>query len=125
LFGFAFSADGENAKVAAQVRSSAGIAVSVSEANDRRHWVAAGRAYQRFALRATALGIRHAFLNQPVEVADVRSRFADHLGLGGRRPDLVVRFGYGPEMPMSLRRSVGAVTAGLNPPVKASAARAI
>lgn len=57
------------------------------------------------------LGIRNAFLNQPVEVASVRPRLAQELGLGGRRPDLVVRFGRGPEMPRSLRRPVAAVLA--------------
>ena len=57
------------------------------------------------------LGIRNAFLNQPVEVASVRPRLAQALGLGGRRPDLVVRFGRGPEMPRSLRRPVAAVLA--------------
>lgn len=70
-----------------------------------------GCCYQRFALQATALGIRNAFLNQPVEVASVRPALANELGLGDRRPDLVVRFGRGPEMPRSLRRPVAAVLA--------------
>lgn len=109
LFGLVFSAGAENPKIVEQVGSSSGIAVFVSDKDDKAHWVEAGRAYQRFALQATALGIRHAFLNQPVEVAEVRHRFAGHLGLGGGRPDLVVRFGYGPEMPMSLRRPVADV----------------
>jgi hypothetical protein len=76
---------------------------------DKAHWVEVGRAYERFALQATALGIRNAFLNQPVEVAAVRSPFAAALGLPGQRPDLVVRFGRGPTMPRSLRRPVDAV----------------
>ncbi|MDR5892789.1 Tat pathway signal protein [Halomonas mongoliensis] len=94
----------ENAKVARQVRSSAGLAVFVSAQDDRAHWVEAGRCYQRFALQATALGIRNAFVNQPVEEASVRPAFARALGLAQGRPDLVVRFGRGPAMPRSLRR---------------------
>jgi hypothetical protein len=47
----------------------------------------------------------------PVEVAPVRPRFADAIGLGRSRPDLVVRFGRGPAMPPSLRRPVEAVLA--------------
>jgi len=108
-FGWFFTAKGENDKIARQVRNSAGIAVFVGEVADKAHWVEVGRAYERFALQATALGIRNAFLNQPVEVAAVRSPFATTLGLTGQRPDLVVRFGRGPTLPRSLRRPVESV----------------
>jgi hypothetical protein len=100
---------GDNDKYARQIRSSAGIVVFVGEASDRAHWVDVGRAYERFALQATALGIRNAILNQPVEVAAVRSPFASALGLTGQRPDLVERFGRGPTLPPSLRRPVESV----------------
>lgn len=73
------------------------------------HWVEAGRCYERFALQAAALGIRNAMLNQPVEVLALRPQFANLLEIGGRRADLVVRFGRGPEMPKSLRRPLLAV----------------
>jgi hypothetical protein len=116
LFPLFFKASSENDKYAKQVRSSAGIAVFTSEAlvpnepfAQKAHWIATGRAYQRFALQATALGIRTAFLNQPVEVVGQRAAFATAWGLGQRRPDLVVRFGRGPLMPRSLRRPVDAV----------------
>jgi len=108
-FRWLLTAKGENDKVARQVRSSAGIAVFVGQTADKAHWVEVGRCYQRFALQATALGIRNAFLNQPVEVAALRPAFATALGLGGQRPDLVVRFGRGPTMPRSLRRPVESV----------------
>ena len=106
LFDTLFTAKSENEKCARQLRSSAGIVVFVSDGNDRRHWIEAGRCYERFALQAAALGIRTAFLNQPVEVVPLRSQFATWLDLGARRPDLVVRFGRGPEMPRSLRRPI-------------------
>jgi hypothetical protein len=109
LFKAFFTEAAEQQKIVSQVRSSAGIAVFHSAADDRLHWMRAGRAYQRFALEATALGIRHAHLNQPVEVAAVRPDFASSLGLDGRRPELVIRFGYAPPMPMSLRRPPEAV----------------
>lgn len=108
-FRWILTVEGENDKVARQVRSSAGIAVFSGLAADKAHWVDVGRCYERFALQATSLGIRNAFLNQPVEVAALRPAFAAALGLGGQRPDLVVRFGRGPVMPRSLRRPVEAV----------------
>ena len=108
-FRWVFTPQGENDKYARQIRSSAGIALFVGQSADKAHWVEVGRCYERFALQATALGIRNAFLNQPVEVASVRPQFASAIGLSGQRPDLVVRFGRGPTLPLSMRRPVQAV----------------
>jgi hypothetical protein len=105
LFPWIFSAGSENDRYSRQIRSSAGIAIFVAREEGKAGWVSVGRSYQRFALQATALGIRNAFVNQPVEVPAVRDEFAAWLGMG-RRPDLVVRYGYAPPMPRSLRRSV-------------------
>jgi hypothetical protein len=60
-------------------------------------------------LQATTFGIKNAFINQPVEVASLRSQIASFLGLGDRRPDLVIRFGRGAALPPSLRRPIEAV----------------
>jgi hypothetical protein len=108
-FGLFFRPKGENDKYALQIRSSAGVAVFVAEFADKAHWVEVGRCYERFALQATALGIRNAMVNQPVEVQAVRPQFATAFGLSDQRLDLVVRFGRGPTMPSSLRRTVQAV----------------
>jgi hypothetical protein len=99
----------ENDKYAKQVRSSAGIAIFVSSIASKENWVEVGRCYERFALQATALGIKNAFLNQPVEVSTLRPQFAASLGIGSLRPDLVVRFGRGKKLPQSLRRPVSMV----------------
>ncbi len=109
LFGVFFDKEIENDKYAKQVRSSAGIVIFVAATDNREGWFNAGRAYQRFALQATVDGLKHAFLNQAVEVPSVRRALQSFLGAGDRRPNLVVRYGYGPVMPKSLRRSVDAV----------------
>lgn len=106
LLGALLTPKSENDKCAEQVRSSAGIAIFVSDASHQPDWIQVGRCYERFALQATTLGIRTAFLNQPVEVLALRPQFAAWLDIGDRRPDLVVRFGRGPDMPRSLRRAV-------------------
>lgn len=103
---FAFSAKTQNRKDTAHIRSSPVIAIFSSEVDDERHWIEAGRCYERLALQAAALGLRTAFINQPVEVPRLRSQFATFLGIGSRRPDLVVRIGRGPDMPRTLRRPV-------------------
>jgi hypothetical protein len=109
LFKFLLAPRSDNEKYTRFIRSSAGIAVFVADVSDKAHWVETGRCYERFVLAATALGVRTAMLNQPVEVASLRPQFATAIGIGTRRPDLVVRFGHGPEMPRSLRRPVDAV----------------
>jgi hypothetical protein len=106
IFNRVFTKDKENRKHESQLRSSAGVAVFVSDRNEPAGWAEAGRCCQRFALQATALQLRHSFVNQPVEVPAVREQFAAWLGIDGRRPDLVMRFGHGPELPRSLRRPV-------------------
>ncbi len=109
LFNLFVNAESENDKYSSQIRSSAGLVLFTANGTGPRYWVEAGRSVQRFALQGTALGLRNAFLNQPVEVSTVRQQFADYLGLGDRRPDLLVRFGYGPTLPRSLRRPVDQV----------------
>jgi hypothetical protein len=106
FFRFILRKDSLNKSLVKQIRSSAEIAVFVSDKNDKEHWVNSGRSYQRFALQATALGMRHAFINQPVELAQLRPDFAKWLGIEDKRPDIVLRFAYAPALPMSLRRPV-------------------
>jgi hypothetical protein len=109
MFDLFFQEEAENDKYARQIRSAAGIAVFVSDEDDKAHWIEAGRSFQRFALQAAALGICTAHVNQPVEVPSIRPQFASFLGMTSGRPDLVVRFGRGPQMPRSVRRPLEAV----------------
>ena len=109
MFGLFFTPKAENEKYVKHLRSSAGVAVFAAAKEDKAHWVEVGRCYERFALQATALGIRTAHVNMPVEVATLRPKFGEAIGLGRTRPDLVIRFGRGPTLPHSLRRPVQAV----------------
>ena len=109
LFDWTVTAGSENDKYARHLRSSAGVAVFVAQQADPGGWVRAGRSCQRFALQATALGLKHAFINQPVEVASLRPELAALAGTPGRRPDILMRFGHGPALPFSARRPVQAV----------------
>jgi len=96
----------DNRRYASQIASSAGLAVFVGAGAEPRHWLSVGRACQRFALQATALGLKCAFVNQPVEVPALRPELAALVGLPGQRPDIVMRFGRGDPLPYSARRPV-------------------
>jgi len=107
FFMLMFRTTPENDKIRRQIRSSAGTVVFASQKENASQWIEVGRAYERFALQATLLGVRNAMLNQPAEEADERHKFAKAVGVEGKRPDLIVRFGKGgAELPHSLRRPV-------------------
>lgn len=88
------------------LESSAGVAVITTAGDQIRDWVDAGRAVQRLALVAESIGVRTAFVNQPIEVAGLRDELERVLGLDGRRAQLAVRFGRGDKLPYSLRRDL-------------------
>ncbi len=106
IVGLVLTSKGQAEADATKIRSSAGVAVFVSSRDDKAAWVEVGRAYQRFALQATALDIRTAFINQPIEVRELRSQLESWLKLEGEHAQLMVRFGHGPTAPFSLRRPI-------------------
>ncbi len=68
-------------------------------------WLCAGQSLARALLRARVAGLQASYLNQPVEVADLRRQLRQALGLSGV-PQLVLRFGYGEDVPPTPRRPV-------------------
>lgn len=105
LFDLAFSKEAENKKYVEQVRTSSGLAIFVAPKDDPAGWVAAGRSCQRFSLQATVDGLKISFINQCTEDKAARRELQSLLGIGNLRPNLVMRFGYGPTLPRSLRRA--------------------
>jgi hypothetical protein len=91
---------------ARKLRSSSGEVVIASETDDKTAWVRTGQVYERLALKLTALNIKSAFVNQPIEVAEIRGQFQSAMGLGTSRPQLLLRYGYADLMPRALRRPV-------------------
>ncbi|NKE45885.1 Tat pathway signal protein [Roseomonas frigidaquae] len=106
LFPHVFTLGAETDRYVRHIRSSAGLAIFVADRDAPEGWVRAGRCAQRFCLQATALGLRTAWVNQPVEVPGLRAALAAWLGVAPLRPNLILRFGRGPELPPSLRRPV-------------------
>lgn len=80
------------------------LAVLGTEVDEPAAWLAAGQALQRVLLRARAAGVWSSFLNQPIEVPELRVRLAELIGRAGGHPQLLVRFGYGPEVRPQPRR---------------------
>jgi hypothetical protein len=82
------------------------LSVLGTDTDSPREWLAAGQAMERILLRACSHGLTSSFLNQPVEVETIRPRLAEAIGRPGQQPQLVMRFGYGPDVPHSPREGV-------------------
>ncbi len=68
-------------------------------------WLAAGQALASVLLWACTEGVTASYLNQPCEIEALRIRFRDAIGCTGF-PQLVLRMGYGAEVPPTPRRRV-------------------
>ncbi len=81
------------------------LAVLGTETDDVGAWLNAGQALQKLLLSATTDGIWASFLNQPVEVPELRQNLAETIGCPGY-PQAVLRLGYGPAPAPTVRRQV-------------------
>ncbi|WP_338693143.1 nitroreductase family protein [Streptomyces sp. Q6] len=80
------------------------IAVLTTAHDRRADWLRAGQALEHVLLVATAHQLRSSLLHQAMEWPDLRRKVSaapDHRG----HAHMVVRFGYGPEGPVTPRRS--------------------
>jgi nitroreductase len=77
-------------------------------------WFLAGMAIERILLAACASGLQTSFVNQPVEVASLRSWLCQALGRTDF-PQMILRIGYGEPAPWTPRRSVREVLLNLRP----------
>jgi hypothetical protein len=109
LFNMVLSEKSENDKYAKQLRSSAGVAVFVGERADPANWFEVGRAYERFALACDGTRRAYRFRQSTSRSPSGAHAVRPVARLGSRRPDLVVRFGRGPQLPYSFRRPVADV----------------
>jgi hypothetical protein len=84
------------------------LAVLGSEVDSPADWLAAGQALARVLLRARAEDVWASFLNQPIEVPDLRTKLMDLLGRKGS-PQLILRMGHGQDVRPTPRRTPGEV----------------
>src|SRR6516162_9105897 len=76
--------------------------------DNKESWLAAGLGLQRLLLVATNEGYSTSYLNQPIEVADLRTELAKELSVDGY-PQLLLRVGRGPSVSHSPRRPISDV----------------
>lgn len=92
------------------IRGSAAVMLFAVSGNDPEHWIAAGRSFERVALTAASLHIRHSHLTPACDVVQTRIQLSSFLGLSDTEtPVLLLRIGYADPLPASLRRPVAEV----------------
>lgn len=79
------------------------LAVLGTERDTPAAWMTAGQAQQHVLLEACNAGISASYLNQPIEVAELRPRLCNLIGENGF-PQLLLRMGYGPHIEPTPRR---------------------
>ncbi len=84
------------------------FAVVCTDGDSALDWIRAGEALDRVLLRAESEDIVVGFLNQPVEVSELRPRLRELIGQAGY-PQAVVRMGYGTKGLATPRRAVAEV----------------
>ncbi|GGK93999.1 nitroreductase [Sphaerisporangium melleum] len=78
------------------------IAVLTTPEDRPADWLRAGQALQRVLLLASAHGVSASFLNQPLDLRDMRHRLDPRHRRG--HPQMIIRLGYGPPVPRAPRR---------------------
>lgn len=101
-------------KARSAVRSAGALALLCAPAPGPLAWVNAGQAWERFALRATSLGIAHQPLNAPIEVPRFHGDLLRAFGAIGEQPLLLVRLGHAKAPRPSVRRGVAMVASFRN-----------
>jgi hypothetical protein len=98
--------NGEAKKCEKLIRGSSGLVLFIAQSNDKQSWINVGQSFERVALKATTLNIKHAHMNMPCEEVEIRKKLQKHLGLKNEHPLLLLRIGYSNPMPKSYRRPV-------------------
>lgn len=81
------------------------LAVMGTDEDTEASWLHAGQALERILLLGQAVGVSASFLNQPIQVAELRPQLTTLLGRPGY-PQILLRLGFGAEVKPTPRRSI-------------------
>jgi hypothetical protein len=105
VFDFGHSQGSKDRRLAQEAQA---LMVFATEEDGQQEWLVTGRGLTRVLLRFAGSGATASFLNQPIEVPELRGELAVAVGIS-EVPQLLLRCGYGPEVRAEPRRSVDSV----------------
>lgn len=82
------------------------LAVLGTDADEPLNWIQTGQALARILLQARAKGVWTTYMNQPIEVSELRPRVLQALGRATGFPQLLMRMGYSKEVRPTPRRDI-------------------
>jgi hypothetical protein len=109
-----FGAENAGKQARAQIRSSGALVLLTTGRNGPHQWLAGGQAYERFALKATQLGVAHQPIDPPLAMEETRTEILRRFGAGDEEPLALVRLGHAKRPSGSVRRGVAAVASFRN-----------
>jgi hypothetical protein len=80
------------------------LAVLGTDGDSTRDWLAAGQALSYLLLCARAEGVSASYMNQPIEVAELRPHLAEAIGRAAGFPQLLLRLGHAGDREPTPRR---------------------
>ena len=85
------------------------LAVLGTDADEPLNWIQTGQVLARILLRARAENVWASFMDQPIEVPELRLRLREVLGRTAGFPQLLMRLGYGKDVMPTPRRNTDEV----------------
>jgi hypothetical protein len=85
------------------------LAMLGSDADEPLNWIQTGQVLARILLRARAENVWASFMDQPIEVPELRLKLREALGRTAGFPQLLMRLGYGKDVKPTPRRNVDEV----------------
>jgi nitroreductase len=82
------------------------LGVLGTDADEPLNWIQTGQALARMLLQARAENVWTTFMNQPIEVPELRPKLLQALGRATGFPQLLVRMGYSKEVKPTPRRDI-------------------
>jgi hypothetical protein len=82
------------------------LAVLGTDADEPLNWIQTGQALARILLQARAKNVWTTFMNQPIEVPELRPKLLQALGRASGFPQLLMRMGYSKEVKPTPRRDI-------------------
>ncbi len=82
------------------------LAVLGTDADEPLNWIQTGQALARILLQARAKDVWTTFMNQPIEVSELRPKLLQALGRAAGFPQLLMRMGYSKEVKPTPRREI-------------------